>query len=214
MIQIDIVADYVCPWCYIGTRRLAVALEQVRQEFPELIVNTRWLPFFLNPDTPPAGEPYLPFLVQKFGSREKVEGIWANVAAAGRAYGLDYHFEKIQIRANTLNAHRLVHWAQERGDAKALIEAIYRAQFQNGENIGDSEVLLRLAVACGYDQSEVRDFLNSDAASDTVRAREFEVRKQGINMVPTFIVNGREIVVGAEDPAILAAAVRRCLATS
>jgi hypothetical protein len=114
MLTIEIVSDVVCPWCFIGTRRLETAIALVRDQIPDFTYQTRWLPFFLNPDTPPEGEPYLPFLERKFGSRAAVEALFGRIREAGRAYGIDYAFEKIELRANTLRAHRLIHWAQQR----------------------------------------------------------------------------------------------------
>lgn len=211
MLAIEIVSDVVCPWCFIGKRRLETALAMVRREFPDFACQTVWRPFFLNPDTPPEGEPYLPFLVNKFGSREKVEELFERVREAGRAYGLDYAFEKIALRANTLKAHRLLHWAQARGNADALIERLFAAQFQRGEAVGDPETLVKIAAECGYDASEVAAYLASDRDVDLVRQRESEARQMGITMIPTFILAGKQIIVGAEDPAILAEGIRRLI---
>lgn len=213
MLVIEIVSDIVCPWCFIGTRRLAAALQQVRQDIPEFQCRIIWRPFFLNPDTPPEGEPYMPFLEKKFGSRTKVEEIFERVRAAGRAYGLDYAFEKIELRANTLAAHRLLHWAQSAPDADpdkiaALVERLFSAQFQRGEHVGDLSVLTAIAAECGYDGPTVAAYLASDRDADTVRKLEREFRERGISMVPTFVIDGAKIIVGAEDPAILAAALR------
>ena len=209
--RIDIVSDIVCPWCYIGTRRLRAAVDLMRRERPEFAVEPRWRPFFLNPDTPPEGEPYLPFLERKFGSRDAVEALFERVRAAGRAYGLAYAFEKIRLRANTLDAHRLIHWAQEMGDASALVERLFVAQFQNGEHVGDRALLAAAAGECGYDAAAARAFLDSDAARAAVIAGERAAREMGVRSVPTFIVDGRIVVVGAEEPALLADAMRRAL---
>lgn len=216
MFTIEIVADVVCPWCFIGTRRLAAAVELVRKEMPDFQYRKLWLPFFLNPDTPPEGEPYLPFLERKFGGREKVEQLWARIREAGRAWGIDYAFEKIQYRANTLKAHRLIHRAQtvdpDPAQIDALIERLYSAQFQRGEHIGDIDVLTACAAECGYDAAAIRAYLASNADEDVVKQKAAEVQALGINQVPTFILPDRQIIVGAEDPAILADGIRKALA--
>jgi predicted DsbA family dithiol-disulfide isomerase len=212
MTQIDIVSDFVCPWCFIGLRRLEIALAEVRREIPDFACEKRWRPFFLNPDTPPEGEPYLPFLEKKFGGRAPVEALFERVRQAGRAYGIDYAFEKISLRANTLLAHRLVHWSQQRGEAVALVERLFVSQFQRGEYVGDPAVLLAIAVECGYPADEVKSYLASDQDIEVVKGLAAQIRARGISMVPTFILNGTHVVVGAEDPSILAQALRRTLA--
>ena len=214
MLTIEIVSDLVCPWCFIGLRRLSTAIEQVRREIPGFSCRKVWRPFFLNPDTPPQGEPYMPFLEAKFGSREAVESLFARVREAGRAYDLDYAFERITLRANTLQAHRLIHWAQQRGEAEQLVERLFVAQFQRGEYVGDVALLTQIAAECGYPPAEVAAYLASTQDVDTVRSQEAEGRAAGIRQVPTFIVDRRLVVVGAEDPAVLAEAMRQAWASS
>ncbi len=214
MLTIEIVSDLVCPWCFIGLRRLSTAIEQVRREIPGFSCRKVWRPFFLNPDTPPQGEPYMPFLEAKFGSREAVEALFARVREAGRAYDLDYAFERITLRANTLQAHRLIHWAQQRGEAEQLVERLFVAQFQRGEYVGDVALLTQIAAECGYPPAEVAAYLASTQDVDTVRSQEAEGRAAGIRQVPTFIVDCRLVVVGAEDPAVLAEAMRQAWASS
>lgn len=212
MLRVDIVLDIVCPWCYIGTRRLRAAADSVRRDRPGFAVAPHWRPFFLNPDTPPEGEPYLPFLERKFGSRAAVDDLFERVRAAGRAYGLEYAFEKIRLRANTLDAHRLIRWAQARGDASTLVDRLFVAQFRAGEHVGDRAVLTTIAGECGYDAAAARAFLDSGAEREAVIADEQAARAMGIRQVPTFIVDDRIVVVGAEDPVVLADAMRRALA--
>ena len=214
MLTIEIVSDLVCPWCFIGLRRLSTAIEQVRREIPGFSCRKVWRPFFLNPDTPPQGEPYMPFLEAKFGSREAVEALFARVREAGRAYDLDYAFERITLRANTLQAHRLIHWAQQRGEAEQLVERLFVAQFQRGEYVGDVALLRQIAAECGYPPAEVAAYLASTQDVDTVRSQEAEGRAAGIRQVPTFIVDRRLVVVGAEDPAVLAEAMRQAWVSS
>ena len=215
-IVIEIVADIVCPWCFIGKRRLEKAVAMVRQSHPDFSCATRWRPFFLNPDTPPEGEPYLPFLEKKFGGPQPVAALFERVRQAGQVYGIDYAFEKIRLRANTLKAHRLLHWAQERGNGEAgnteaLIERLFVAQFQRGEHIGDAATLAAMAGECGYEAGAVAAYLASGEDEETVRGEERRLRALGICMVPTFILDGQDIIVGAEDPAVLAGAIRRRL---
>ncbi len=214
MLTLDIVADFVCPWCFIGKRRLETALAQLRQTHPQFSCEIRWRPFFLNPDTPPAGEPYQPFLQQKFGSQEAVEALFARVREGGKPYGVNFNFEQISLRANTLQAHRLVRWASRIAAVDTLVERIFVAQFQRGEYIGDRALLAQWAGDCGFDAKAAADWLNSDAEIAELRQEARELRELGIRMVPTFIVDHREIVVGAEDPAILVAAMERAFAVN
>ncbi|MBI4996335.1 MAG: DsbA family oxidoreductase [Rhodocyclales bacterium] len=211
MLTIDIASDFVCPWCFIGIARLKAAVAMVRAQRADFQYQPRWRPFFLNPDTPPEGEPYLPFLERKFGGRANVAAIFERVRAAGRPYGIEYAFEQIPFRANTLQAHRLSAWAQARGDARPLIERLFAANFQRGEHLGDADTLVRIAGECGYDGAAVAAFLASDQLAAEVRQDAAEVVAMGITMVPTFIIGGRHIIVGAEDPAILAEGIRKAL---
>lgn len=212
-LTIEIVSDVVCPWCFIGMRRLDLAIASVRRGHPDFECVKRWRPFFLNPNTPPHGEPYLPFLIKKFGSLELVQALFERVREAGAAYGLDYHFDKIKVRANTLQAHRLIYWAQQMGDAQPLVERLFVGQFQLGENVSDEAVLLRIAVECGYNETDVREYLYSDRDTSIVRDMERESRTWGVTAVPTFVVDRKIAVPGAEDPMILAEAIEKILQT-
>ena len=207
-ITIDIVSDVVCPWCFIGKRHLEAALAQFGQP-----VALRWLPFFLNPDTPPEGEPYRPFLEKKFGGPEGLAGIWARVREAGQQAGIIFEFEKIALRANTLAAHRLIHRFQQQGGAtEALVEAIFAAGFCAGRFIGDPDVLADLAAQCGENRAEVLAWLHSDAEAETVLAQEARIRQMGISGVPFFIFNGKLAVSGAQPPEVLLDALRQSIA--
>jgi predicted DsbA family dithiol-disulfide isomerase len=211
MITIEIVSDIVCPWCFIGLRRLDAAIAEVRQSIPGFGFQKVWRPFFLNPDTPPQGEPYLPFLKRKFGGRAQVEVIFERVRSAGRQHGIDYAFEKILVRANTLAAHRLIDWAQEQGDAERLVERLFVAQFQRGQNVSDPKVLVTIACECGYDPEGVEAYLASDTDVEMIKTMERGYRERGVSMVPTFIIEGKQAIVGAENPTVLAAAMRQYL---
>lgn len=211
MLKIDIVSDIVCPWCFIGLRRLETAVAMVRSSHPGFVHETHWRPFFLNPNTPPEGEPYLPFLIRKFGSLDAVEALFERVRDAGREYGIEYAFEKIALRANTFQGHRLLYWAQQHGNADKLVKRLFVAQFQRGEHVGDRQLLIRLAVECGYDEASVSRLMNSDDDAAAVRDDARQIREMGIRMVPTFILNNDQVIVGAEDPRLLADALRRSI---
>ena len=211
MLTLEIVSDVVCPWCFIGLRRLDIAIAAVKKDFPDFVCHKRWRPFFLNPDTPPEGEPYLPFLENKFGSRERVNALFENVRSAGQPYGIDYAFEKIALRANTLQAHRLLYWAQQRGPVEQLVERLFVAQFQRGEHVGDPQTLVNIAQECSLPGDEVSAYLASDQDQESVRQLAREYRQRGINSVPSFILQNSQLIVGAEDPAMLSAAILRLL---
>lgn len=208
---IDVVSDVVCPWCFIGKRRLEAALRELKQERPDVVPRIRWLPFFLNPDTPEAGEPYRPFLEKKFGGPEKLAQIWAQIAEAGRSAGIEFAFERIERRANTLKAHRLIHRAQTQGSADALVERLFSAQFVEGQDVGDAVVLARLAAACGEEEGQTLAFLRGEEGAAAVRAGFEDAQRMGITGVPFFILAGRFGVGGAQPPEPMLAALRRCL---
>ena len=219
-LTIDVVSDVVCPWCFIGKRHLDRALELWRAEQPAGDVTVRWRPFFLNPDTPDNGEPYRPFLEKKFGGPKQLEELWQRVSEAGHKAGIEFAFEKIELRANTLNAHRLIHHAQTvmspakpetasladgAGGAAVnkLIEGLFAAQFLFGRHIGDRAVLAAVAGECGMDAAAVRRYLDSDDDAEAVRGAAGEMQRMGIGGVPFFIFNNKLAASGAQPPEAL-----------
>jgi predicted DsbA family dithiol-disulfide isomerase len=212
-ISIDVVSDVVCPWCFIGKRNLDRALALWREEQPDCEVTVQWRPFFLNPDTPEGGEPYRPFLERKFGGPKQLEELWQRVSAAGRTAGIEFAFEKIELRANTLSAHRLIHHAQvsnaDAGARAALVDALFAAQFLEGRHVGDRAVLADVAAACGMDRAAVLRYLESDADADAVRGGAEEARRLGINGVPFFIFNQKLAASGAQPPEALLQVMRQ-----
>ncbi|MDP1613650.1 MAG: DsbA family oxidoreductase [Sulfuritalea sp.] len=221
-LKIDVVSDVVCPWCFIGKRHLDRALELWREEQPACEVAVHWRPFFLNPDTPEAGEPYRPFLEKKFGGPKQLEELWQRVREAGRSAGIAFAFEKIELRANTLSAHRLIHHAQSHtpevgagataiGD---LVEALFAAQFLEGRHVGDRAVLADIAAACGMDRAATLSYLESGDDADAVRGGADEARRKGINGVPFFIVNNRLAASGAQPPQALLQVMRQAVAAA
>ena len=210
-LTIDVVSDVVCPWCFIGKRHLDKALAQWRAEHPDSEVTVNWHPFFLNPDTPEGGEPYRPFLEKKFGGPQGLAEIWQRVREAGKPAGVDFAFEKIELRANTLLAHRLIHYAQkiDSNNAAKLIEALFAAQFLDGRHVGDRAILAEIAGACGFDAAAVKAYLDGDEDAEAVKADADQSRRMGINGVPFFVFNQKLAASGAQPPEALLGVMRQ-----
>ncbi|MBI5901796.1 MAG: DsbA family oxidoreductase [Rhodocyclales bacterium] len=210
-LTIDVVSDVVCPWCFIGKRHLDKAIALWRAEHSDSEVTVSWHPFFLNPDTPEGGEPYRPFLEKKFGGPQGLAEIWQRVREAGKPAGIDFAFEKIELRANTLAAHRLIHYAQkiDATQAAALVEALFAAQFLEGRHVGDRAILAEIAGGCGYDAAAVKAYLDSDEDADAVKEDAEQSRRMGINGVPFFVFNQKLAASGAQAPEALLGVMRQ-----
>lgn len=202
--SIDIVSDVACPWCYIGKRRLEAALAARNQPRPEI----RWHPFQLNPDIPPGGVDRRTYLEDKFGGAERAREIYARVEAAGREVGIAFDFGRIQRQPNTLDAHRLIAWAQSMAEERAdgLVERLFNAYFSEGVNIGEIDGLVRLASEAGYDGAAARAHLGSDDGRAAIAVADERTKEMGVGGVPFFIFNRRLAVSGAQPPEILAEA--------
>lgn len=210
-LAVDVVSDVVCPWCFIGKRHLDQALRAWREQRPDTAVAVRWHPFFLDANLTEAGEPYRPYLERKFGGPQQLAEAWQRVGAAGRAAGIEFAFEKIEVRASTLHAHRLIHHAQESVGADAtaaLVEALFAAQFLEGRPIGDRAVLTAVAAECGMDRDVVRRYLDSAQDADHVRATAAQMERMGIGGVPLFVFDQRIAATGAQPPEVLLQAMR------
>ena len=195
MVKLDIVSDPVCPWCYIGKVLLDRALEQ-RPDHPFVV---EWHPFQLNPDMPRGGMDRRSHLVSKFGSKEAAAAAYAPVMARAEAMDLHFDFEAMARTPNTLDAHRLIHWAGIEGKQNAAAMALFAAYFSEGRDIGDAEVLADIADSLGIDAGIVTKLLATDADTDDIRARDQQFREMGITSVPTFIVAAQHAVPGAQD---------------
>jgi predicted DsbA family dithiol-disulfide isomerase len=210
-VTIDIVSDLVCPWCFIGKHRLAKAVALVAASHPETRFQFNWLPYFLNPNTPPEGEPYRAFLEAKFGGKTPVDKLHSDVVAAGREAGVEFDFARIVTRPNTLRAHRLVYRAQSIGHRPATIEALvdglFVAHFQRGEDIGNVATLAGIAAASGDIKKDVADYLASTEGEKSVRSLADKVTALGVSGVPFFIIQRRLSVSGAQSGEVLAAAI-------
>ncbi len=212
--NIDIVSDVVCPWCYIGKRRLERALATLREREPALAVTLRWHPFQLNPDLPRAGIDRRSYLDAKFGGPSRAAQIYERVREAGRESGLALAFDRIERQPNTLDAHRLIAWAQRENPARAgdLVERLFHAYFVEGAFVGDADTLATLAADAGYDREGAAAMLASDALRDEVAAADERARSLGIQGVPFFVFDGRVAVSGAHEPATLLDAIAQARA--
>jgi predicted DsbA family dithiol-disulfide isomerase len=206
-LRIDVVSDVVCPWCYIGKRKLETVLAELERTEPALATELRWHPFQLNPDLPAAGIPRAAYLEAKFGGRARAAEIYERVRAVGAQVGIAFDFDRIARQPNTLEAHCLIAWAQQRGDASALVERLFHDYFIDGRFIGGREELVAAAAACGLPEAEARSQLDSGASRGEVEAESREAQESGITGVPFFIFNGRTAVSGAHDPETLLEAI-------
>ena len=207
-LTIDIVSDVVCPWCYIGKRRLELALARLADEEPALQPFVSWHPFQLNPDLPANGIDRRAYLDAKFGGPARAGEVYERVRAAGRTVGIPFAFDRILRQPNTLAAHRLIAWAQARGDGDALVERLFRAYFLEGVYIGDRETLAGLAGEAGLDGDAARAYLATDEGAAGVAAMDGRVRELGVTGVPFFIFDGRVAVSGAQETEALLEAIR------
>ena len=201
---IDVVSDVVCPWCFIGKRNLEAALAGA--DVGDVVV--RWHPFELNPDLPAEGVARRDYLERKFGGPERARQIYARVREAGARAGIEFDFDAIERQPNTREAHRLIAWAQARGEADALVERLFKAYFLEGQPIGDRETLVRLAGEAGVDADAARAWLASDTGRSEIAQAEERARELGITGVPFFIFDGRVGLSGAHPPETIRDAIR------
>ena len=194
-LTIDVISDVICPWCYIGKRRLekAIAIAGCGD------ARVRWHPFQLNPAMPKVGIKRKEYRSSKFGSWERSLALDAKVAAAGRTEGIQFAFEKIERTPNTLDAHRLIWLAGQEGVQDAVVESIFRAYFSEGRDITDIPTLLNVVTVAGIDRSRAEILLNGDEGMAALRAAEDQSRRAGIEGVPFFTINNRISMSGAMD---------------
>ena len=191
---IEVYADIACPWCYIGERRLAQALAQR----PDIEVERRWRPFQLQPDLPPQGLPWAEFVATKFGGGAQAERMFARVAQAGAPDGIDFRFDRVATAPNTLDAHRLVLFAAERGQEWPMADALFAAHFSEGRDLNDPDQLVAVAESVGLDAAAVRAYLASDAGIAEVAASQEQAERLGITGVPFYVIDGRYGLSGAQ----------------
>jgi predicted DsbA family dithiol-disulfide isomerase len=203
MIRIDIVSDVICPWCFIGKRRLerALAVE------PPGSVEIGWRPFQLNPDMPVEGMARKDYLRAKFGSDDP--GRFGHVVAAGLEEGIPFAFDRMERTPNTVRAHRLIRFADRAGNVDALVETLFRAYFIEARDVGDVDVLADVAAEAGFDRETVSTYLVSDEDNARVREEDAYARQLGINGVPCFVVDRKYAISGAQPPETFAEVFRR-----
>ena len=204
-VTIDVISDVVCPWCFIGKRRLEKALALK----PNIPVQVRFHPYFLNPWVPREGMGRDEYLTTKFGSPERYQGIAGRVAAAAAAEGLTYAVDKMRRQPNTLDCHRLILWAEAIGKAAEMKQHLMDLYFTEGADLSDREVLVAAAAAIGLDAAGTRQKLETDQDVDKVEAAANSAKDAGIDGVPTFILGGVAAVSGAQSPEVLANAIEQ-----
>jgi predicted DsbA family dithiol-disulfide isomerase len=204
-ITIDVVSDVVCPWCFIGKSRLEKALALK----PDIPVEVRFHPYFLNPWVPREGMSRNDYLTTKFGSPEKYKGIAGRVAAAAAAEGLTYAVDKMQRQPNTLDCHRLILWAEAIGKAAQMKQRLMQLYFTEGADLSNRDVLVGAAADIGLDPNRTREMLAGDTDVERVEAAANSAKDAGIDGVPTYILGGVAAVTGAQSPEVLANAIEQ-----
>jgi len=204
-VHVDVVSDIVCPWCYIGKRRLEQAIALV----PDISVNITWRPYFLNPWIPREGIDRQAYLETKFGSVERYAAIAERVAAAAAMEGLVYASDKISRQPNTLDSHRLILWSRSATDPARMKQRLMDLYFAEGADLTDTKTLIDAAVECGMDGDLVRRLLSGEDDVERVEREANSAKEAGIDGVPCFVFGGSVIVTGAQSPHYLAGAIRR-----
>ena len=202
--QIHIVADMVCPWCYIGKRQF----EQALAKRPDLAPTVRWLPFQLNPDLPPEGMDRVEYLAGRFGA-EAVRQMDQQMTELAKSLGLEVHFDKIKKVPNTLAAHTLSRWADAEGLQQQVVEALFEANFVKGEDIGDIDVLCKIAQEVGMDPKVVRERLEQGIDRDAVNQEDQMIRGMGVQGVPCTIIDRKFVLSGAQGAEVFGQALDR-----
>lgn len=206
-VHVDLVTDPVCPWCWLGLRYW----DEARRLAPEVETRTTLRPFQLDPGVPPGGTPYQDYMRAKFGGgpSDRFRAMRAHLEEAAPGVGIVFNFDEIPMRPNTLDAHRLVRWAQGQDLGEAALDALHKAFFEQRRDIGDTAVLTEIAGEAGLDTALVAELLTTDRDASEVLGEERFYRSLGVQGVPCFIFNGRFAVSGAEAPQTLADAIRK-----
>ena len=210
MISIDVVSDVVCPWCFIGQKRLDAALDEVG----DIDVQVHWRPYQLDPTIPQGGKDRGRYMLDKFGDPERIKKMHANVEAIGETVGIDFAFDAIKVAPNTLDAHRVIRWAGAVGEEaqNRLTRRLINLYFEEGANVGDHAVLIEAARESGMDAAVVETLLPTDADVEAVTTEIATAQSMGVRGVPCFLIEGKYAVMGAQESATIADAIRQIAA--
>ncbi len=198
-LSIEVVHDLICPWCYLGLRRL---LRTLRRR-PDIVFELVWRPFLLNPDMPRGGMSRTDYVVRKFGGEARARRLYASITEIGRAEGVLFRFDRIRHTPSSVDAHRLVRWATGHGRGAEVVEALFAAHFADGRDIGDPDILADIAAAAGLDRNAARAWVDEDTDTDAVHAENLRAHRLGINGVPCFVVGGRHAIAGAQEAEVI-----------
>lgn len=198
-LPIEVVFDFVCPWCYLGVKRLTSLLSRRS----DLDVSLTWRPFLLNPDMPRTGMSRADYMVRKFGAEDRVRRLYATISELGMAEGLNFDFTAIRRTPSSIDAHRLVQEAAKCGVADLLVMHIFAAHFIEGLDIGNLNVLTSLAAHSGMDPEAVAAFLNQSEGGELIYVENLRAHRLGINGVPCFIIGGEHAISGAQENEVL-----------
>ena len=205
---LEIVSDVICPWCYIGKRRLARAWQQLDAADS---IRIQWQPYELNPTMPVRGVDRESYYTRKFGSAAYAAQLIENVTANARADGLEMNYARIATVPNTIAAHRLIWYAERHGCQDRIVDALFAAYFVDGRDVGDLASLVDIAAESGLDKAEADQFLHSDAGQEIVSAKARAAQAEGIHGVPAFRLNGQLLFTGAQSPETIALSIQRAL---
>lgn len=194
-LHVEVIADLICPFCFLGKRRLDAAMHAVQGPS-----EVSWYPYQLNPDMPEQGMSFDEYLAQRFGNPANIQPVLNTLVAEGDREGINFRFDKLTHVPNTLPAHQLMHLAETMGKEQSeLAEDLMTAFFKRGANIGDTDVLVAIAADNGIDADAVRQAVNDEKIRQIVLSREAQVRSSGMSGVPGYLLNRRLLVVGAQD---------------
>lgn len=203
-IVIDVISDVMCPWCYIGKRRLEAALATL----PDIAVSVRWHPFQLDSTLPKHGKDRQQYLSDKFGGIERAKSFYAQIKDAGLEEGIDFAFDKITLSPNTLDSHRLILWSRADDLQDEVVELLFKAYFLDGADLTKSETLVQVAQDAGMQSDLVEQLYETDSDLEKTRQQVKRAQEMGVTGVPCFIIDERFVLAGAEKAETLAAAIR------